>query len=129
MKKTEKLFYFILLLVFVSGCYYDNEEYLYPSVGQNFTCDTTDVSLSGAIMPIFESRCLVCHGNTTAAGLGAGINLETYSELKIWVNNGKLEGSVNHLPGFSQMPKGTSKLDSCSLAQISAWINQGALNN
>lgn len=129
MKRTNKLFYFILLLSFFSGCYYDNEEYLYPSVNQNYQCDTTNVSLTLAIMPILESKCLVCHGFTSAAGLGAGINLETYSELKIFVNNGKLEGSVSHLPGYAEMPKGSSKLDNCSLAQISAWINQGALNN
>lgn len=129
MKKIKQLIAFIILTLFFAACYYDNEEFLYPSINTDSSCDTSNVTLSAGVIPIFESRCFSCHSNSTANSLGSGINLETYSQLIIWVNNGKLEGAVNHSPGYVQMPQGAAKLDDCSLNKITAWINQGALNN
>ena len=129
MKRIIPLITFLLITCFIVSCYYDNEEYLYPVVDTDSSCDTTNVTLTAGVMPILDSRCLSCHGNSTAGSLGGGINLETYSQLMIWVNNGQLEGSINHMSGFAQMPQGSSKLDDCSLNKITAWINQGALNN
>lgn len=129
MKHIFRLLTFLFLISFLTGCYYDNEERLYPTIDSSNSCDTTNVTLSQSVMPILQSRCLGCHGASVANGLGSGINLETYSELTKWVNNGQLEGAINHSPGFMPMPQGASKLDDCSINKITAWINRGALND
>lgn len=129
MKHIFRLLTFLFLISFVTGCYYDNEERLYPTIDSSNSCDTTNVTLSQSVMPILQSRCLGCHGANVANGLGSGINLETYSELTKWVNNGQLEGAINHDPGYMPMPQGASKLDDCSINKITAWINRGALND
>lgn len=129
MKRIYQLITILFFAAFFTSCYYDNQERLYPTVDSSTTCDTTNVTLSQTVMPILQSRCLSCHGNSTANGLGSGVNLETYSELTKWVKNGQLEGAINHSPGYIGMPKGSSKMDDCSINKITAWINRGALND
>ena len=129
MKRIFQLMTFLFFINFMTSCYYDNEERLYPTVDSSTSCDTTNVTLSQSVKPILQSRCLSCHGKSTANGLGSGINLETYSELSKWVTNGKLEGAINHTPGYVAMPQGAAKLDDCSINKITAWINNGALND
>jgi hypothetical protein len=43
--------------------------------------------------------------------------------------NGKLYGSVSHASGYSPMPKGGNKLNTCQLSQIKKWIDAGSPNN
>jgi hypothetical protein len=129
MRRIFQLFIFLFFVSFMTSCYYDNQERLYPVVDSSTTCDTTNVTLSQSVMPVLQSRCLSCHGNSTANGLGSGVNLQTYGKLILWVNNGKLEGSINHTRGYVAMPQGSSKIDDCSINKITAWINRGALNN
>jgi hypothetical protein len=37
-----------------------------------------------------------------------------------------LRGVVNHLDGFSKMPKDRAKLPDCELKQINLWLDNGA---
>lgn len=90
------------------------------------TCDTSNVTYSGTIAPIIQTNCLGCHSN---AGTGGGIFLNTYNAVKDQVNSGRLWGAINWQSGFSQMPKGGSKLSDCDLTRIGIWIQQGAPNN
>lgn len=91
------------------------------------SCDTTTtISFSNHIQPIINNACLGCHTTISSSG---NIPLETYPEILIQVTNGKLLGSVKHLVGYSPMPKGTSKLSDCNIAQLEKWIAQGAPNN
>ena len=129
MKRIYQLITILFFTAFFTSCYYDNQERLYPTVDSSTNCDTTNVTLSQSVMPILQSRCLSCHGKSTANGLGSGVNLETYSELTKWVKNGQLEGAINHAPGYIAMPQGSSKIDDCSINKITAWINRGALND
>ena len=129
MKRIYQFIAVLFFIAFFTGCYYDNEEKLYPSVDSGNNCDTMNVTLSQSVMPILQSRCLSCHGNGVANGLGAGINLKNYNKLMVYVNNGRLLGDINHDPGFFPMPQGASKLDDCSINKITAWINRGALND
>ncbi len=112
----------ILLLVVLSGCYYDVEEVLYPSTG----CDTLDISFNKDIVPIIEVACYACH---SAEANFANITLEGYEMLSIYVANKKLIGSIKYEAGFSPMPKGAAKLLDCEIEKIESWINNGALNN
>ena len=109
------------------SCYYDNEEFLYPKLSSS--CDTIDVTFSSAVKPVLQQYCYTCHSNSNAAPFGGNIKLEDYADVKISADNGKLYGTVAHLPGYSPMPKGGSILDDCDISMIKSWINSGAPDN
>jgi len=117
----------ICLALFLAGCYYDNEETLFPQTGGG--CDLNNVTFTATVKPILQSYCLGCHSTSAAAGSGNSIRLENYNDLKTYVTNGKLYGAMNHAAGYSPMPKGGGKLDNCTLQKIKKWIDDGALNN
>lgn len=108
----------------ITGCYYDNEEELYPD--QNQACGTVTVSYANDIAPLIQNNCLTCH--SAAANMGS-VTLEGYTNAKTYAGNGKLYGVVSHSPGYSPMPKGGTKLSDCSIAIIKRWIDDGAPNN
>jgi hypothetical protein len=74
----------IIILMFITaavfGCYYDNEEYLYPQL--NTVCDTVSVTYSVSVKSVLKQNCLSCHSNNTAASLGGNIKLENYANVK-----------------------------------------------
>ena len=90
------------------------------------SCDTSNVNYSGTIRSIISSKCQGCHSGATAAG---GLDYSNYEGVKAKVNDGRLWGAVNHVAGFSPMPKNGNKLSSCELSQIKKWIDEGAPNN
>ncbi len=91
------------------------------------------VSFSTDILPIFESRCVSCHGgNKTEKGL----DLKSFASLM----NGSEEGpvvtagdaansSLASLILNGKMPKRGPKLTPEQVQLIIDWINQGALDN
>lgn len=89
-------------------------------------CDSSTFTFSGAIQPIIQNKCQGCHSGTSAQG---GIDLSTYTLIKAKVNDGKLWGSINQLPGFSPMPKNGTKLSDCEIKQFQKWIAAGSPNN
>ena len=103
------------ILIAFTGCYYDNEETLYPQLSSQ--CDTTNVSYSATISTIMSSYCTTCHGS----GASGGIDLQTYELVK--ANASKVYGSINHDDGYVAMPKGGSKLDDCTILQMKVWID------
>lgn len=115
---------FAVISVF-SACYYDNEEELYPNTNQT-PCDTASVTLSAVVKPILNQHCTGCHNAGFASG---GVDLETYAQLASSANSGKLLSSIKHDGKASPMPKGSAKLDACSIAKIEKWIQLGAKNN
>ena len=74
---------------------------------------------------LYEINCAGCHNNNLASG---GYNFATYNGLAVVANNGKLVGAVSHASGFVPMPQG-GKLTDCQIAQITKWVQIGALNN
>lgn len=117
----------LLALALLPGCYMDNEEELYPD-DPTATCDTAIVTYSGTVQPIIASNCATsgCHAGSAPA---SGYNLESHAGLAAIATNGRLLGTIRHESGYSPMPKNTSKLPDCSIAQITAWVNAGAQNN
>ncbi|MFA9197877.1 MAG: hypothetical protein ACEQSO_00325 [Aquirufa sp.] len=89
-------------------------------------CDTTGVSFSATVFPTLKTYCTGCHSGTTPS---AGIDLNSHAAVKVYAANGKLMGSINHTAGYKPMPSSTSKLGSCEISQIKAWISEGTLNN
>jgi hypothetical protein len=110
-------------VIMISGfsCTYDSREDIEPE-----SCNTDQVTLSLSIKPILNSNCISCHSGPVPAG---GINLESYSDLQTIVSDGRLLGSINHLPGFEPMPRFGPKLSKCDLMTIEAWVIEGANNN
>jgi len=119
----KRLFFYLSFLV-LTGCYYDNEELLYPG-SANCTVPATS-TYSADVSPILNNRCVSCHSGVSPSG---GITLNSYQEVTKYVNNGSLMGSINHSSGYSAMPKNTGKLSSCDIQKIQVWIDAGALNN
>jgi len=117
----------ILSITILSGCYYDNEEKLYPEVST--TCDLTNVTFAANVKPILQASCYSCHSNSNAASSGAGIKIQNYADVLILANNGKLMGTVTHASGYQAMPQGGGKLTDCEINQLQKWIDNGKLNN
>ncbi|MDB4107770.1 hypothetical protein N9595_04835, partial [Bacteroidia bacterium] len=88
-------------------------------------CDSVDVKYSKQVSSILGTSCVTCHNATSAS---AGVKLHDYASVKNYVDNGKLNGSINHLTGYKSMPP-TGMLDACNLAIIKKWIDEGAQNN
>jgi hypothetical protein len=114
------------LTFLASGCYYDKEQLLYPNSG---ACNAAGSTYSSTVAPILTASCNSCHSTAAAPGSGGNIILDTYAGVKIYADNGKLLGSINHASGFSPMPKGGGSLSSCDISKITNWVNSGALNN
>jgi hypothetical protein len=115
------------LLVFLSSCYYDKAEELYPPGN----CDTLTVGWNSSVKPVLQSKCYGCHNAASANVSGAGIALEPYSNLQSYLNSNanRFLGAIEHGSGYSPMPKGGGKLSDCELLQINQWIASGYLEN
>ena len=120
----KKLFASVILILIFNGCSWDNEETLYPGPEE---CDTTDVSFAGDIVPILSGNCFSCHSNLNAPSFGSGIRLEDYQDVVSLKD--RIAGSINHEAGFAPMPKGSSKLDPCSILKFEAWVADGSPDN
>lgn len=92
----------------------------------NSVCDTANVTFSLSVKPIISGKCQGCHSSSNPGG---GYDLTVYAGIKARVNDGKLWGAVNHIAGYSPMPKNGNKLSTCELAKIKKWIDAGAPNN
>jgi len=79
------------------------------------------------IKPIIDSRCATagCHIDAQASG----ISLSSYQGVAGIANSGKLLSAITHNGQASFMPKGQPKLDDCTIAKITKWVNDGAPNN
>lgn len=111
------------LIVISTSCVQENLE---EDFGE---CETDNVRYSVDIVDMMNANCHACHGAANYQNFGAGINLSTYSSLKVYVDNGRFLGAVDHQDGFSAMPQGRSKMDDCTIDKIKSWINEGAQNN
>lgn len=120
---SKYLFIGFLTLTIWTSCYYDVEEDLY-----NTQCDTAGVGFAADVSPLITAQCLQCHSAASAPFFG-NVNLETYNDVKVYVDNGKFIGSIRHDSGYSPMPQGQAKFSSCNISKIEKWIADGALNN
>jgi len=127
-KQLTLPFAILLMIFFITySCYYDSEEYLFPTL--NSQCDTLNVTFSGSITPILMNKCMACHSNNTAASFGGNIRLEDYADVKARADDQRLYGSIAHEQGYSPMPQGSPRLSDCNIATFRIWIFSGAPNN
>ncbi len=125
-KRALSCFFTVASCLFIyTGCYYDKASLVYPDNGTG--CDTSTVRLSVELNVIMGSSCFSCHGGT--ASLGSGIQLEDYTVLKEYADNGILLSSITQDGNASAMPKSGPKLSDCDINKFRAWIDTGAPNN
>jgi hypothetical protein len=115
----------VTIIIAVSSCFYDNEEALYPSVST--TCDTTNVTYSGKVVPILANYCLSCHSNATAASAGGNVALENFADVSSQAAT--ISAAINHTGPLSPMPKNGSKLKVCLISTFDIWVRIGKPNN
>ena len=89
-------------------------------------CDPALSDFSNTIYPMLKTYCVGCH---SAASPQGNINLETYSNVLPYIQNGSLLGSMKHDNGYVAMPLNSPKVSDCIIQQIENWINEGAQNN
>jgi hypothetical protein len=123
----KKMFFLFAFAGFITGCYYDNEEQLYPKLNKD--CDTTGIGFAKSILPILQTNCYGCHSTRENAASGGGLDLENFQTIKQLVDGGFLYGSITHNPLNLPMPKDGNKLDTCAITKIKIWIDKGAQNN
>jgi mono/diheme cytochrome c family protein len=92
-----------------------------------------EVSFSKDILPIFESRCLKCHGGDKTE---KGLDLKTYASMMLGsekgpvITAGNSDGSSLYMSVFNgDMPKNGPKLTAEEIALIESWISSGAPDN
>ena len=93
---------------------------------EDATCDTLNVTYSGTIRPVIQARCQGCHSGATPQG---GLDLSSWSVLNSVAQDGRLEGAIRHLPGFTAMPRNAPALPDCRVRQFMLWIESGSPNN
>ena len=111
----------LLSLTFLFSCYYDNQEFLYPEIGNS--CDTTNVTFTTGINPLMQNNCWSCHSNSMASSFGGGIRLQDYADVSS--QSARILGAMKHQAGFSPMPKNSGMLDPCSIRRFEIWISSG----
>ena len=118
MKSRRILLIVSVLSISLSSCYYDNVIELYP----NAECDTLNVGFSSGISEIIYQSCATtgCH----VAGTGR-VLLTNYAEVKLTIDNGQF---VQRAINARDMPP-EGPLSSCEIKKLTAWINNGALND
>ena len=94
---------------------------------------TAGISFSRDILPIFESRCINCHGGRKTE---KGLDLKTYNTLMAGSEEGIVlipgdseKSSLAQLLVEGKMPKRGPKLTPSQLQMVLDWINSGAENN
>lgn len=108
----------LLALVFVTSCYFDKEEELYP----NNACDTQNVTFSTQISAAINNKCATagCH----VAG-GIAPNLTTFTGISANIDRIRIRAIEQR----TMPPASSPKLTDCEHTQIKTWITNGAPNN
>jgi len=87
-------------------------------------CDTTGVvTYQKQIAALISLNCISCH---SGSGAQKGVLLDTYANVKTYLDNGKLMAAVK---GTSfQMPP-SYKLTTCEMRQLALWQANGGIQN
>lgn len=78
------------------------------------------------IAVVIEEKCFMCHAPEVYKKKASRNKLYNYESLKKMGKSGQLLGSITHAQGYIAMPyKKGVKIDTCSIALISKWVNTG----
>jgi hypothetical protein len=112
--KISKLNYFMLLLLVLSACTYENELEKYG------IRDCTDATFSQSIQPIIQSKCALsgCHVNST--GLPDFTDFENIKSRAAGIKSRTSSGNMP--PASSGISLTRAEIDA-----ISCWVDQGTI--
>lgn len=128
MTKNIALLFCLGCISFLSSCYYDKKNEVYPQITLA-ACDTTNITYQALVAPILNANCNNCHAAAVANKNGAGIILDSYASVKPYVTNNLLLNSIVQNGSVTPMPLNAPKMDACTIKKIAVWINSGAINN
>ena len=104
-----------------------------PAAATEPASQGANVSFTGDILPIIESRCINCHGGQRTE---KGLDMNTFDSLMSGSENGPVvtPGDAAHskfveLVANQKMPKRGPKLTPPQVQLFMDWVNQGAPNN
>lgn len=117
--ETMKTGFFFLFVLIFSGCYYDHADEIYPSAACNPTAATYALDVAEIMN---RNSCNSCHNSSLASG---NVRTDTYNDLRVVAENGKLWGALNHMTGYVPMPQGANKISQCDLNKIKKWLDSG----
>ena len=130
----EKVLY-LILLIFSAIIFFSCDDTITVQDVDNREIPDSNVSFSKDIAPIFELKCVSCHGN---GRLDAGLDLTVVSRFvdgRIVVptepDNSVLVWTIEWRPGFPAMPPPTFSvpLTAVQIRGVKTWIDEGAKNN
>lgn len=110
----------IALTVALAGCTYDDLE----SLGGTGDCATLDVGYGADILPLIADHCQGCHSGVAPS---AGIAFEEHADIAAQAEN--MLDRMDREPDDNLLMPQSGKLDSCSIALFSEWIQAGKPNN
>jgi mono/diheme cytochrome c family protein len=116
---TKKILGLLLMASFLGGCYYRNEDDLYP-------CTASNITYTNTIKSIVDSRCVSCHNGsgTTLPGL---YDFRDYNVLKrVALTDSVYKAVTGQFPGKPRMPYGGPYLSDCEISKIKTWVSNGA---
>ncbi len=113
----KKTMFAITAFVLLAGCYYDNEQILYPG---GSSCNV-DAKFSTQVFPLMQSRCAIagCHDAASTNFGGPFTNYNLIKTKSIEIRSAVLSGL---------MPQGSS-LTTDEIKLITCWVESGAPNN
>ena len=90
-----------------------------------FDCAGVTPTYNGEIKALLDKGCATanCH---SAAKKADGKDYSTYTSVKTHTSDAHFLGSIQHLSGYSQMPKGSDKWSDADIKKISCWVSSGA---
>lgn len=104
-----------------------------PAAATQPVAEGPTVSFSADVLPIFESRCIGCHGGERTQ---EGLDLKTHASLMAGSSNGFVvtpgdaaDSLLVELVAAQKMPKRGPKLTPPQVELITNWVNQGAQDN
>jgi len=125
MKQVTRII-LILIITAITGCYYDSEERLYPTIYN--PCDDVNVTYSKTVTTILHS-CQTCHSSSSvASSQGTDVVLGSLDQVTTMAKSGRLMGAINHDSKHVAMPP-AGKLPDCEIKQLQEWIDANYPNN
>jgi len=127
---------YLILLISSAIIYFGCDDTITVQDVDNREIPDSNVSFSKDIAPIFELKCVSCHGN---GGLEGGVDLTTWAGVvdpRIVIpgeaDTSPLVWTIEQRAGFPAMPPIGSPFLPLTLKQIQGvktWIDEGAKNN
>ncbi len=126
-KKQQILSFFALIMVVITYYSCMKDKGRLPSPVSATLCDSLNVKYSVDIQPIIQAQCVNtgCH---SAGGGSSGYDISTYTLLKSFADQGRIDARVIDGATNGWMPN-TGPLPVSDRQKIDCWLKAGAPNN